>query len=507
MAKIPFQTQQAVGVATPQNPRMSAEAAQAPYKALAGVGQAVTGVGKQVGQAVVRRNAIEAEKGRVESDLLEKEINGKIAVANATYKGGLPSRNDYDIVGTDADDGLNELYELRDSYLNDPRLDKYPELRAKLDVTTGVDVELSGVAGRSRGLVALKDVNKATTDTNVQLLVDSGDYAGARTIIVDSVGTSYDQIEADKAIVDLNNKHSYNLVMSAYALDPSQTIKDLNEGEFDSFSYIDENGESVKVKSGISDDYKRQLTGQLKTQYNNTTSSNASSITDRLNAVVAGRPEEGDSIVQIQADLAKMDVSNTVTPADFQTLNARVADPFGTKVNQNLPASELSALSTLFSSYDVSQDPTRSKLAEMRSTLNAVTNPADRSWLKTILDDSENGIPQSPHYKDIQKQIDSDARTQNLFGEPIEGVISKDTAVLAKSSVARHLRKNPNDGKGAWDLYDNIVQLDKEGAIDDYYQRKYTAKQGAGKTVVRTGKTKDGRSVTKYSDGSIEYGE
>jgi len=446
-------------------------------------------------------------KKLVESDLLEKEINGKIAVANAAYKGGLPARNDYDVVGTDADDGLNELYELRDSYLSDARLDKYPELRAKLDVTTGVDVELSGVAGRSRGLVALKDVNKATTDTNVQLLVGSGDYAGARTTIVDSTGTSYDQVEADKAIVDLNNKHSYNLVMSSYALNPSQTIKDLNDGKFDSFSYIDESGESVTVKSGISDAYKRQLTGQLKTQYNNTTSSNASSIADRINAFIAGRPEEGDSIVQIQGDLAMMDVSNVITPSDFSTLNARVADPFGAKVNQNLPAGELSALSTLFSSYDVSQDPTRAKLAEMRSTLNSVTNPSDRSWLKTILDDSENGIPQSPHYEDIQKQIDADARTSNLFGEPIDGVIAKDTAVLAKRSVARYLRENSNDGKGATDLYESIVQLDKEGAIDTYYQRKYTAKQNASKTVVRTGKTKDGRSVTEYSDGSIEYGE
>jgi hypothetical protein len=86
MAKIPFQTQQQVGVGTPQNPRMSAEAAQAPFKALAGVGQAVVGAGRQIGEyQAQKKQAIEkADTVRFQAEMDARTGAFRESTANIT---------------------------------------------------------------------------------------------------------------------------------------------------------------------------------------------------------------------------------------------------------------------------------------------------------------------------------------------------------------------------------------------------------------------------------------
>jgi len=94
MARIPFQPSGQVGVGTPKNPRASADAAAAPWRAVAQVGQQIAGMGEQLGAIQAKKadqndsvlaskyeNSYEAQKSEMANFKLLQEKSGEQVTA------------------------------------------------------------------------------------------------------------------------------------------------------------------------------------------------------------------------------------------------------------------------------------------------------------------------------------------------------------------------------------------------------------------------------------------
>lgn len=488
MPEIPFSPRQRVLPEVQRMPRASAEAAAAPFEALAQAGRVVSDIGGQIAR-------FREEKKRVEQKAINQEMQGKMGVAKAEYEAGLLGRKDYNAMGNlDPNEGpidqalVDYREEMAGLISDDPRLKKYDGLKNSLMLDLNTNIQLAGISGKKSGAKQLKDYGMAVADTNVDMAVKSLDYELAVGVVEDGRGTLYSDREADEKLVEIPSRIAMQSFENVYTQNPKQAIKGLDDGNYDeiiigyktnSFGEIilDDSGLPTPVMgdSNLTEKDKRTMRSFAVTEQNKRTGDNADDISNRLNLFSIGQPKNEEEISQIQGDLRRMQANESITPSDFKTLWARAKDPFGTGASKNLPAADLSVLSTKFSAYDVSADPTRSEMAKLRSELSKVTSARDYSWLKGILDDSEKGIPQSVHYDDIEKQIDKDASPTNIFGQRIEGgsVIQSETAVRAKRMIAKHLREKPEDGVGARRMYNEIVKADKDGSLTDFYIKYY----------------------------------
>ena len=107
------------------------------------VNATIAGGAAQVADAFIAKNKeLKARSEKAERDLLEYELSESLDLANTTYKEGRANRTDYSTWGSSEDKGLTEWGESTAKILQDPRLSRFPNLKAEFEITIGKGLSL-----------------------------------------------------------------------------------------------------------------------------------------------------------------------------------------------------------------------------------------------------------------------------------------------------------------------------------------------------------------------------
>ncbi len=264
MSNIPFSPQQRVGVGTPRNPRASVAAAQAPFQAIAGAGQALGAVAQQ---HLANKKAVANEALRVEEKLLSQELGGKLQVNQFEYDSEVASgvRVDYNVMGTEEDASLAGMNDVNDEILSDPRGKRHPELMAKLGIDAEHNMSMSAAKGRTAGFKALKSRGEAVINTNLDYAVAQANLTQGLAIVEDGRGTLLDNEEADKLINELPSRIARSSFDRQYESDPANALAELKRGAYDTvISSIDEEGNVTTVPSNLKAEDKKSMKAYAK---------------------------------------------------------------------------------------------------------------------------------------------------------------------------------------------------------------------------------------------------
>jgi hypothetical protein len=202
--------------------------------------------------------------------------------------------------------------------------------------------------------------------------------------------------------------------------------------------------------------------------YNNQVSANETAMWDRINALKAG-DDADDSFESIQEGLENLRRDNALTPSAYNSLKKVADNPYG-EVKKPMNATELGSIWDEIGRYDPEQDPKFDTAQGLWAKINSVPNEQDRTLLKSLMKDAQEGVPQSPYWSEMQELINADSK-RNIFGD---SEISPETGVFAKREVARFLRENPTDRAGAEQLYKAISADDKKLNTRKFYRSRYS---------------------------------
>jgi hypothetical protein len=201
--------------------------------------------------------------------------------------------------------------------------------------------------------------------------------------------------------------------------------------------------------------------------YNNQVSANETAMWDRINALKAG-DDVDDSFESIQDSLENLRKDNALTPSAYNSLKKVADNPYG-ETKKPMNAIELGSIWDEIGEYDPEIDTKFDTAQKLWAKINAVPNEQDRTLLKSLMKDAQDGVPQSPYWSEMQELINADSK-RNIFGE---SEISPETGIFAKREVSKYLRNNPTDRKGAEELYKAISADDKKLNTRKFYREKY----------------------------------
>jgi hypothetical protein len=244
--------------------------------------------------------------------------------------------------------------------------------------------------------------------------------------------------------------------------------------EFDSFANPEETMDRINEQMRGGKEYYNLDPDDLvsaynsaRASYNTQISDNETAMWDRINAVKAGEGD-GDSFKDINDGLENLRRAGKLTPSAYNSLKKVAENPYGTS-KEPMSAIDLGAIWDEIGRYDPERDPRFDTAQGLWAKINAIPNEQDRTLLKGLMKDAQEGVPQSPYWSEMQELINADSR-RNIFGD---SEISPETGVFAKREVAKFLRANPTDRAGAEQLYKAISADDKKLNTRKFYRERY----------------------------------
>jgi hypothetical protein len=134
----------------------------------------------KVADAFIERNKeIKAKALKVEGDLLEHEFSSALDLANSVYSESRQNRTDYSTWGTGEDKGLVDWKDSTSKILSDPRLQKFPNLKAELEITISKGLQGNAVKARAEGVSIMGKMAKTANENTLERLYNMGDSDGA----------------------------------------------------------------------------------------------------------------------------------------------------------------------------------------------------------------------------------------------------------------------------------------------------------------------------------------
>ena len=262
---------------------------------------------------------------------------------------------------------------------------------------------------------------------------------------------------------------------------------------------ITEQMNGVKTHYMLSPEDLNSMFNAANARKNKQVSANETAMWDRINAIKAG--EGGDSFKSVINDLENLRVVGGLEPSAYNSLKKIAENPYG-ETKDAMSADELSVIWDDVSAYDPEQDVRYDNAKGLWSRINAISNERDRTLLTSMMKDAQDGEPMSPYWGEFQEIINAESR-RNIFGD---SEISTETAVFAKREIAKYLRENPQDRRGAETLYESITKDDKDLQTREFYRKKYGyGGQAKTRKVVKKRVDENGKvTAVMYEDGTVE---
>jgi len=434
---------------------VSPQAAAAPWRAAAQLGGQMAQIGFRKVEVDKR---LEAEKRNAESKLLRLDVENRIGIAKNAYESGLQNRLDYRDFGTEGDKEYSELGAVVSELLADPRLQDYPELTAELKIHSEGELENARIDAREIGVKELNAQGKSVYDSSIEALIETGNN--------ESISEAIGLIDDSPFHTDIEKeKKRIAIPMRIQEANIRQNIDINAKATLDAIVAQKRGGE--KTWPDLSPEQLTAYENSARASYNRQNSDNATAMWDRFNAVRDGKTDE-DTFRRLSEDLDVLDDVDKISPQDYNSLRKAVDNPYGT-VKTSMPSDRLNNLWTQIGEYDPETDPQFTKASKLWATINAVPSEQDRTLLKGLMKDAQDGVPQSPYWDEMQELINADSR-RDFFGK---SEITPETGVFAKREVARYLREKPTDREGAMKIYDAISADDKKLSTRSFYREQY----------------------------------
>ena len=190
------------------------------------VNATIAGGAAQVADAFIAKNKeIKAKAEKAERDLLEHELSESLDVANTIYKEGRANRTDYSAWGTSEDKGLTDWGTSTAKILQDPRLSKFPNLKAEFEITISKGAASNAVIARSEGLTKMTDMTRTANSNTLERLYKMGNAEGAQQQIDKMVSLDiYSATEMEEIKQAHTSKLESNRLTQAMYNDTENTI-------------------------------------------------------------------------------------------------------------------------------------------------------------------------------------------------------------------------------------------------------------------------------------------
>jgi len=251
MARIPFQPSGQVGVGTPKNPRASADAAAAPWRAVAQVGQQIAGMGEQLG-------AIQAKKAdQNDSVLASKYENSYEAQKSEMANFKLLQEKSGEQVTAEQIAEINERYtEERAGYIEGMTATKQDKYGVDLEHRTGL------IDQGSQNFFLTQEIkaNSAEFQVNYDKLLRAGKFDEAEALVEEANWMT----EAEKIEVREQGRISAHTAQMSDEYGYSETVRqsfdNKETGWIDSVASLELRNQQIDESSAFTQDEKMKLT-------------------------------------------------------------------------------------------------------------------------------------------------------------------------------------------------------------------------------------------------------
>ena len=463
MPQIPLYKQNVAPTSQGTGAQLSVEAAVAPWREATKLGLTIAGEIKDYQASRKRQQEInerlEVEKLKAEDTLLKLDIKNRIGIARNVYESGLQTRTDYRNFGTDGDKELGKYNKTVNDLISDPRLKDHPQLAQELKIHAYGEYANAQIDANTIGAKELHNQTRAVEETTLDGLSDRGmpeDLKAGEKIINES--TTLTDAEKNERIIKFNYRAQEVNIQKNIEFNPKVTLDAIKEQQ---------KGVATRWPDMSPEDLTK-WENAARISYNRQSSENATSMWDRFNKVRDGKTDK-DNFDLIEKHLNNLNMTGKISPSDYNSIKKAIDNPYG-EVKTPMDAETLNGLWNQIGEYDPETDSQFTKASELWATINAVPNEQDRTLLKGLMKDAQDGVPQSPYWKEMQELINADMRIGMLA---VQGVITPETGIFAKREIARFLRENPTDRQGAETLYKAISADDKKLSSRNFYREKY----------------------------------
>jgi hypothetical protein len=456
----------------------SMDAAAAPYRALSQVGEAVSGIGQQMGQEGIRRKKLleqyKQERERVEGELVKKDLTAQLDIATSALSASYQTHvGRADILGSQDDPYLKKFDEQTNRIMSDERLQKFGDIADLLKIETQKRRGLGRIDGEKQGNLQMKKEGAAIVKTEADNFAKLGDYSGGMASIQGAVGTFFTEEEGRVAEREFKNRLIYENVQREYNIDPEQTLKKLAAGEMDraSFPVMDEDGNisEVQVAADWDNEYLQKLTGSLQQQYNTRSTANETDLMSRYYDAVHN-PQSGQRLDEIDRQVEVLKSAGHIKPEAYNRLKKSLATPY--KDKENLSAEELTELLGKVWEYYPNDDPTRDKQGELWALINQIPNTADRSLLTDAMKNAEKGVPKGLIASQIHRETNQAAGTDLMQGY-LATPASRLAARQIEMEAYRLIRQNPGEAEKVQKWHAESMHAIQQSASIDAIRQKY----------------------------------
>ena len=190
------------------------------------VNATIAGGAAQVADAFIAKNKeLKAKAEKAERDLLEYELSESLDLANTTYTEGRANRTDYSTWGSSEDKGLTEWGESTTKILQDPRLSKFPNLKAEFEITISKGAASNAVVAKTEGLTKMTEMTRTANSNTLERYYKMGNAEGAQQQIDKMVGLGiYNEAEVEAIKQAHTSKLESNRLTQAMYNDTENTI-------------------------------------------------------------------------------------------------------------------------------------------------------------------------------------------------------------------------------------------------------------------------------------------
>mgnify|MGYP003124694270 CR=1 FL=1 len=403
---------------------------------------------------------LEQKKYKADQYNLQSELETQKRIADAMYKKYRETNpNMYQDWLTENDKGYANLLTEYAEIGQDPRLDKFPDLKKKINIAIKYGLEENQAIAEFDSIAKTQEIGKSNFNTQYDEFIKLGNIEAANELVdvTKNAGIISDKEAMIKKIEFprlVNEKQATDLAFK-------------NPYEFMKIADKQLSGEEVTYEF-IGKDKLNTLRKSAQASWN----SNAALVTDNLWERVydAARNNNVTELTIIAGEALKADQNNTIKAKEAQSIYKFAINPFSKEDEVIVPLSIQTDLYTKVSAYTTENDPENNIYLSLYNQIAHIENSTIKTQLKNILEDSRQGKLQSVAYKDLMKIIDADQK-RDLFGE---SQISDDVALFAKSEITNYLRENPNDAEGALKLYEAIKKKPNDELSKKYFRNTYS---------------------------------